>query len=128
MKKLWLLAVLITPLQFIHAQEVKPKPTVEQCRADQQLWLSDLKWHFPVSAPYTELDRRVGETYFCELADPASVDKYVNTRAELYAEQTNRFVAFLQSHGLYNQFVAEDAQGKRPPSWITMAPKATSIK
>lgn len=32
--------VMVTPLQLIHAQEVKHAPTVEQCRADQKLWLS----------------------------------------------------------------------------------------
>ena len=40
MNKLWLLLVMLTPLQLIHAQEVKHAPTVEQCRADQKLWLS----------------------------------------------------------------------------------------
>ena len=40
MNKLWLLLVMGTPLQLIHAQEVKHAPTVEQCRADQKLWLS----------------------------------------------------------------------------------------
>ena len=39
MNKLWLLLV-GTPPQLIHAQEVKHAPTVEQCRADQKLWLS----------------------------------------------------------------------------------------
>ena len=31
---------MVTPLQLIHAQQVKHAPTVEQCRADQKLWLS----------------------------------------------------------------------------------------
>ena len=40
MNKLWLLLVMVTHLQLIHAQEVKHAPTVERCRADQKLWLS----------------------------------------------------------------------------------------
>jgi hypothetical protein len=43
MKKLWMLLAIAVPLQFIHAQEVKHAPTVEQCRADQKLWLSKLE-------------------------------------------------------------------------------------
>jgi hypothetical protein len=42
MKKLWLLLLMVTPLQLIHAQEVKHAPTVAQCRADQKLWFSKL--------------------------------------------------------------------------------------
>ena len=38
--KLWLLLVIITPLQLIHAQDVKHAPTVSQGRADQKFWLS----------------------------------------------------------------------------------------
>ena len=40
MNKLWLLLVMVIPLQLIHAREVKHALTVEQCRADQKLWLS----------------------------------------------------------------------------------------
>ena len=40
MNKLWLLLVMVIPFQLIDAQEVKQAPTVEQCRADQKLWLS----------------------------------------------------------------------------------------
>lgn len=40
MNKLWLLLVMVTPPQLIHAQEVKHATTVEQCRADRKLWLS----------------------------------------------------------------------------------------
>jgi len=43
MKTLWLLLAIAVPLQFIHAQEVKHAPTVEQCRADQRLWLPKLE-------------------------------------------------------------------------------------
>jgi hypothetical protein len=40
MKKLWLLLLMVTPLQLVYSQEVHHAPTVDQCRADQELWLS----------------------------------------------------------------------------------------
>jgi hypothetical protein len=48
MKKLWMLLAIAVPLQFIHAQEVKHAPTVEQCRADQKLWLFEVGTGTPV--------------------------------------------------------------------------------
>jgi len=42
MNKLWPLLLLVIPLQSIHAQD-QHAPTVEQCRADQRLWLSELE-------------------------------------------------------------------------------------
>lgn len=43
MNKLWPLPLLPIPCQSIQAQEVKHAPTVEQCRADQRLWMSKLE-------------------------------------------------------------------------------------
>jgi hypothetical protein len=42
MNKLWLLLAMAVPLQPICSQEVHYAPTVEQCRADQQLLMSKL--------------------------------------------------------------------------------------
>src|SRR5215469_1121152 len=42
MKALWLLLAMAIPLQPICSQEVHYAPTVEQCRADQTLWVSKL--------------------------------------------------------------------------------------
>jgi hypothetical protein len=57
MKKLWLLLVMVMPLQLVHSQQVKHAPTVEQCRANQQLWLSKLqtKGYVSLSVHYLEL-------------------------------------------------------------------------
>jgi hypothetical protein len=41
-EKLWLLLLMVTPLQLIQAQEVKHATTAAQCRADQKLWFSKL--------------------------------------------------------------------------------------
>ena len=42
MNKLWLLLAMLTPLQLMHAQEVKHAPSVEECRTEQTLWMSRL--------------------------------------------------------------------------------------
>jgi hypothetical protein len=106
MNKLWLL-LMVTPLQLIHAQEVKHAPTVEQCRADQRLWLSNY-----ASTGFAELTSRVAEMRDCEKVDPASADRYHNTGDEILAEQALRLQGFLYRHNLYNKFLAEDAQGR----------------
>jgi hypothetical protein len=116
MKKLWLLLMVI-PLQLIHAQEVKHAPTVEQCRADQRLWLAKLEQDPPRSGTanvsYNELNAWTIEMMDCESVDPASAKGYYNTLGEATSEQALRAEGFLHRHNLYGQFLAEDAQGKR---------------
>ena len=43
MKRLWLLVLVLVSFNSLGSQEVKHAPTVEQCRADQRLWLSRLE-------------------------------------------------------------------------------------
>jgi|SRR5215469_8003552 len=115
MKTLWLLLVIAIPLQFIHAQEVKHAPTVEQCRADQRLWLSKLEESpMRVRIPMGELDGWLVELNECRSVDPTSeVPLSQLVTNEIIAEQATRYWHFIQRHNLYNQFLAEDAQGKR---------------
>ena len=49
----------------------------------------------------------------CENVDWAFQHQYFNTRAEISAAMFARFSAFLTRHNLWDQFLAEDAQGKR---------------
>jgi hypothetical protein len=64
MKKLWLLLAIAVPLQFIHAQEVKHAPTVEQCRADEKLWMSKRGDDAAVvDITYGELDGWIAKMY-----------------------------------------------------------------
>ena len=90
MKTLWLLLAIAVPLQLIHAQEVKYAPTVEQCRADQRLWLSKLEQPNSIGIP--NVDDALGE---------------------IFAVMVRRLVGFLERHNLMDQFLGEDAQGKR---------------
>jgi hypothetical protein len=58
MNKLWLLLVMVTPLQLIHSQEVKHAPSVAQCRADRKLRLSMVRGSRAgvTNVSYKELD------------------------------------------------------------------------
>src|SRR5262249_29179002 len=42
-KRFWLLVLVLVSVGIVGSQEVKHAPTVEQCRADQRLWLSKLE-------------------------------------------------------------------------------------
>jgi hypothetical protein len=97
-----------------HAQEVKHAPTVEQCRADQRLWLAKLESEpSVVSVSFKELHGWLGEMMECKSVDPPFRDLYYNVAAEINSEQLLRVQYFLDRHHLYDQFVDEDTQGKR---------------
>jgi hypothetical protein len=112
MKKLWLLLVMVTPLQLIHAQEVKHAPTVEQCRAHQELWLSKLDAESILLIDFRELNDWSREMRQCMGVDQKFEDRYYNTVAEANFAKARRFANFLDRHNLYEQFLTEDAQGE----------------
>jgi hypothetical protein len=112
MKKLWLLLVMVTAFQLIHAQEVKHAPTVEQCRADQELWLSKLDAESILLIDFRELNDWSREMRQCMGVDRKFEDRYYNTVAEANFAKARRFANFLDRHNLYEQFLTEDAQGK----------------
>jgi len=96
-------------------QEVKHAPTVDQCQADQRLWLSKLEG--PESglddAPFSTLNAWNAELDQCKAVDPQNHFKYYNTTSEITAEQFIRAQHFIDRHGLHDQFIAEDTAGKR---------------
>ena len=116
MTKLWLLLLMVIPLQLIHSQELKHAPTVAQCRADQRLWLSPLE-QFGINGvtnvSYKELSAEMSEMVNCANIDPVWGPQYTNTLEEISAVQLSRVENFFHRHNLYDQFLAEDAQGKR---------------
>jgi hypothetical protein len=95
--------------------QVEHAPTVAQCQADQRLWFSKLE------GPESNLDDTTiitlndwsKEMVQCEAVDPENRFKYGNTSAESVAEKSIREMHFINRHGLYDQFIAEDAAGKR---------------
>ena len=115
MKTLWLLLVMVTPLQLIHSQEhsqeVKTRPTVEQCQADQKLWSSKLE-EVPDSVRYSELNDWANTMLDCMKVDPSLQFQYLNLVAEARAEINHRLELFLTRHQLYDKFLDADKQGK----------------
>ena len=112
MKYFWLLVLAIIPFNSLASQEVQHAPTVEQCRADQRLWLTEAQETY-VPAPFMELHNRNKEMIQCETVDPYESNHYYNTLGETNAEKVIRLHDFIDRHNLGSQFVAEDAQGKR---------------
>jgi hypothetical protein len=109
MKKLWLLLVMVTPLQLIHAQEVKHAPTVEQCHADASSAPVDAS-SAPVS--YKEMSSWISEMGQCMNVDIDNFEQYLHAQDALLNLQLERIQNFVRRHNQWNQFIAEDAHGK----------------
>jgi aldehyde:ferredoxin oxidoreductase len=95
-------------------QEVEHAPTVAQCQADQRLWLSKLEAdHGLDDVTFSTLVGWGTEMVQCEIVDPQNHLKYSQTNSEDIAERATRELNFISRHGLGQQFLAEDAAGKR---------------
>jgi hypothetical protein len=115
MRKLWLLLVMAVPLQSIHAQKVHHAPTVGQCRADQQAWMSKL---VPLGASVAKVSYKELEGWYQEMDECGSVDpdhgpNYDHTMNDILVTRVTSLEAFLHRQNLWNQFIDEDAPGKR---------------
>ena len=96
--------------------QVQHAPTVEQCRADQKLWISKLEQE-PVGAgvanvSFNELNAWTLEMRDCQTVDPEFRWQYYSTQGEARIYQLARVGYFLDRHNLHGQFIAEDAQGQ----------------
>jgi hypothetical protein len=49
----------------------------------------------------------------CTVVDPDRASEYENTRNETLFVEATRQSSFIQRHGLFPQFLAEDKAGKR---------------
>jgi hypothetical protein len=92
--------------------QIEHAPTVDQCRADQRLWLSQLESGLPLPA-VSIMDEQRGEMMDCLIVDPSRQLEYRNTTNEISAAVITRYRHFLWRHNLMDQFVKEDAAGKR---------------
>jgi hypothetical protein len=105
---------MVIPLQLIHSQKVKHALTAEQCRADQELWMSKL---VPLGASvakvsYKELEGWYQEMDECGSVDPDHGSNYDHTMNDILVTRVTRLEAFLHRQNLWNQFIDEDAPGK----------------
>lgn len=117
MNKLWLLLAMAVPLQYIHAQEVHHTPTVAQRQSDQLLWASKMKVMQPrfagtADVGFTQLRDWGVEMLKCSDVDPGGRLRYFATSSMIQSRLITRYNDFLTRHHLYDQFLAEDAQGK----------------
>jgi hypothetical protein len=104
-------------LAFAHPpQAVEHAPTAEQCRADRAYWMSkieqpDVKGTDDV--PFVTLLGWDAEMEKCRAVDPPNRWLYFNVGEEALAEMAMRERAFLVRHDMWQQFLDEDAAGKR---------------
>jgi hypothetical protein len=95
-------------------QQVEHAPTVAQCQADQRLWYSKIEAdHGLDDVTFSTLVGWGTEMVQCEIVDPQNHLKYSQTNSEDIAERATRELNFISRHGLGQQFLAEDAAGKR---------------
>jgi len=131
MRKLWLLLLMVIPLQLIHAQEVKHAPPVAQCRTDQRLWHSKLKDEVStVAVSFLELEGWTDEMIDCYDADPTFQIQYHKTIREIYATGLMRLRHFLERRNLVDQFLVEDelwCRGSEPCKARTRPPGAGGL-
>jgi hypothetical protein len=116
MKLAILLAVILLPGVANPAQE--HAPTAEQCNADERLWASQLSG--VGSLPYKEIEARENEMTNCANTMDTSTEmgylnasSYKSLGSNYRAQMGNRLQTFLIRHNLIDQFLAEDAEGKR---------------
>jgi hypothetical protein len=93
--------------------QVEHAPTVAQCQADQKLWLSKVEGPSTGLPGYYTIALWGGEMQDCETVDPSNQFKYYNTMAEITAEEHGRLEHFIERHGSWDTFIAEDTAGKR---------------
>ena len=109
--------VLAASLASAHPrQAVEYAPTVEQCRADRAYWMSKLEQPSEKGTDDVTFETLRGwqkEMSKCQVVDPENYWKYYNAGSEAVAESGNRALNFIIHHNLWQQFLDEDAAGKR---------------
>lgn len=95
--------------------QVEHAPTVEQCQADQRLWLSKLEAVPPdTNLPgFKTLQQWSSEMSDCREVDPKNGWTYFNVQSESNVLQAARMLRFLRRHNLWDKFLEEDAAGNR---------------
>lgn len=107
----------LAALVFVTAawsQEVKHAPSIAQCRADQRLWFSKITDSDSLRA--TSILQLEGWTTVmndCKEVDADNVRPYLDVITLIKGEEAVRLINFVSRHHLTDQFLAEDAAGKR---------------
>lgn len=89
-------------------------PTVEQCRADKNLWWDQFDTREAVSKlSAKKINKRSDEMRDCAVVDEENQHSYLQLAGMFQMEYELRLLDFVTRHHLMAQFVAEDADGKR---------------
>jgi hypothetical protein len=113
---LWLVLACVVSILVAtsRTQEIKHAPTVEQCRADQRLWLDKIESDPSANmADYVTLNGWTREMLECRSVDPDNQHRYYNVVGEIASVRIVRLERFLDRHGLYDKFIEEDKAGKK---------------
>jgi hypothetical protein len=96
------------------AQQAATAVNAAQCQSDAAIWLPTLEAQGGTPAiNYETLGTWVDEMMQCQTVDPPNRDKYVKVNSDVLIESANRETNYLIRHGLWSQFLAEDAAGER---------------
>ena len=96
------------------AQQATNGLTTAQCQSNAAMWLPTLEAQGgTIAMTYETLGSWVDEMMQCRDVDSANREKYFHVVAGAVAERANRETNYLVRHGLYKQFLAEDAAGTR---------------
>jgi hypothetical protein len=113
------------------AQVEEPAPTPNRCRTDAALWATRKTQNDYAEAtgatmrsgipnqneinllPIKEIMRRETEMIACTSADSQSLETYMEGAYFYHRVRTDRYIDFVFRHGLIQQFLDEDAAGKR---------------
>jgi hypothetical protein len=122
------LCLIALPMQRAVAQG-DHAPTVEQCRADRDVWLYEITEYENAETDRIEsgspnhthvngltlaqLNDRTKETLTCAHVDPSREDLYNHLGSAYTDARKDRYVAFIRRHGLNSQLFREDNAGVR---------------
>jgi hypothetical protein len=95
-----------------HVQELKLAPTLEQCRADQRLWLDKVE-KTTLAEDYFTINNWAGEMLDCGVLIPRISGSTTMSPERVHGEKVLRLEHFLDRHNLYDKFIEEDKAGKR---------------
>ena len=117
---LWLLAFAMLVSGHAFGQDIEHAPTVDQCQADQRLWLSEVRddgakdWaHSATNTSARTLILWGHEMTICGNVDPNNDAVYSHTWQLIQLTLNSRVEDFVMRHGVWQQFLAEDKAGKR---------------
>ena len=88
-------------------------PVAAQCQADKAVWLEQLSRAETTKLLVPELSSRMWEMASCQAVDPPNSADYVKISANYLMAMDVRYQDFVKRNNLVQQFLQEDAEGKR---------------